>query len=307
MKRILSALVLAAVLGSGAAYAAKTHAAADKVPAAATATTTSAKSAVPAAESTANPPPADANENAAAAAGAESKCPQATAENVPPKQVWPDEGVFGAYDKAALQRGFQVYREVCSNCHSLKFVAYRDLEDLGYTPDQVKAVAASVTVQDGPNDEGQMFDRPGRPSDHFKSPFPNEKAARAANNGALPPDMSLLIKAREYGKDYVYAILNGYETAPSCVAMNPGMNWNKYFPPHQIAMPKPLNDGQVQFGDGTPNNLQQEARDVAQFLAWASEPHMEQRKEMGIKVLLYMFVFIGVMAAAKRKIWEDVR
>jgi ubiquinol-cytochrome c reductase cytochrome c1 subunit len=295
MKKLLSVFVIALLVTSGAAFAAKPAA---KAPAkAATATTMPAKG-EKSAESTAKPAPV---------AAPEGKCPEATEEAEAPKQPWPDKGVFGHYDTASVQRGFQVYREVCSNCHSLKFLSYRDLQDLGYTPDQVKAVAASVTVQDGPNDEGQMFDRPGRPSDHFKSPFPNEKAARAANNGALPPDMSLLAKAREGGEDYIYAILTGYSQAPSCVNMFPGMNWNKYFPPHQIAMPKPLNDGQVSFSDGSPNSLPDEARNVAQFLAWASEPRMEQRKEMGIKVLLFLFVFVGVMAASKCKVWEDVR
>jgi ubiquinol-cytochrome c reductase cytochrome c1 subunit len=157
------------------------------------------------------------------------------------------------------------------------------------------------------DDSGQMVDRPGRPSDHFKPPFANDRAARAANNGALPPDMSLLVKAREYGEDYVYAILNGYEPAPTCASVMQGMNWNKYFPPHQIAMPKPLNEGQVQFTDGTKPTMDEESRDIVQFLAWASEPHMEQRKEMGLKVLLFMLVFCGIMAAAKCKVWEDVR
>lgn len=297
MKKILSALVLAAVLGAGTAYAATPEARHAKViskPATATPAAADKTAAAPAA--------------APAASGGEAgNCPAATAEYEPPKQPWAHKGVFGAYDMASVQRGFQVYREVCSNCHSLKYVAYRDLEQLGYTPDQVKAVAGAVTVSDGPNDDGQMFDRPGRPSDHFKSPFPNDKAARAANNGALPPDMSLLVKAREHGEDYIYALLNGYETAPTCAPVMPGMNWNKYFPPHQIAMPKPLNDAQVQFSDGAPNNLPEEARDVVQFLAWASEPHMEQRKELGIKVLLFMLVFVGIMAAAKCKVWEDVR
>lgn len=224
----------------------------------------------------------------------------------PPKQAWPEQGIFGKYDMAAVQRGFQVYKEVCSACHSMKFMSYRDLAGLGYTPDEVKALAAEVTVTDGPNDDGEMFDRPGRPSDHFKSPFVNEKAARAANGGALPPDMSLLVKAREHGEDYIYAVLNGYSEPPKCAQMNPGKQWNRYFPPHQISMPKPLADGQVSFDGGAPNTLPDEAKDVVQFLAYASEPHMEARKFMGIKVLLFLLVFAGIMRAVKTKVWKDV-
>ena len=223
-----------------------------------------------------------------------------------PQQMWQHKGVFGTWDKAAVQRGFQVYKEVCSACHAMKFLSYRNLQALGYTPEQVKAVAAEVTVTDGPNDEGEMFDRPGRPSDRFKSPFANDNAARAANNGALPPDLSLVTKSRHAGEDYIFALLTGYGEAPDEVAMNPGMNYNKYFPGHQIAMAQPLIEGQVSYSDGTANTLEQQARDVSQFLAWAAEPHMEHRKGMGIKVMLFMFVFCGIMLAAKRKIWADV-
>lgn len=223
-----------------------------------------------------------------------------------PQQMWHHKGVFGTWDKAAVQRGYQVYKEVCSACHAMKFMSYRNLQALGYSPEQVKTVAAEVTVMDGPNDDGDMFERPGLPSDRFKSPFANEKAARAANNGALPPDLSLITKARHQGEDYVFALLTGYGEAPDDVTMNPGMNYNKYFPGHQIAMAPPLSEGQVSYTDGTANTLEQQARDVAQFLAWAAEPHMEHRKGMGIKVMLFMLVFCGIMLAAKRKIWADV-
>ena len=219
-------------------------------------------------------------------------------------QNWPDQGIFGTYDKAALQRGFQVYKEVCSACHSMKFVYYRNLQDLGYTADQVKSLAATYTVTDGPGDDGEMFDRPAKPSDHFKPPFKNEKAARAANGGALPPDMSLLVKAREGGEDYVFGILTGFGPAPADVTMMTGLNYNKVFPGHQIAMAQPLTDGRVTFTDGTPNTLEQEARDVTQFLAWASEPKMEERKRMGIKVILFMVAFAGIMLRTKRKVWS---
>lgn len=221
-------------------------------------------------------------------------------------QYWPERGVFGKYDMASVQRGFQVYREVCSNCHSLKLMSYRDLKGLGYTDAQVKAVASAYTVQDGPNDEGEMFDRPARPSDRFHSPFANDKAARAANGGALPPDMSLLANARPGGPDYIYGILTGYGTAPADVKMTPGLYWNDTFPGHQIAMPQPLSDGQVTYSNGDAASTQQAARDVAQFLDWASNPHMEARKAMGIKVILFMLFFVGIMRAAKRKVWADV-
>jgi ubiquinol-cytochrome c reductase cytochrome c1 subunit len=226
-------------------------------------------------------------------------------EGVTP-QAWPHKGAFGAYDKAALQRGYQVYREVCSSCHAMKFLSYRNLQDLGYTEAQVKAIASSYTVTDGPDDNGQMFDRPARPSDRFKSPFPNDKAARAANGGALPPDLSLIVKARVGGEDYIHAILTGYDTPPADVKVNPGMNYNSAFPGRQIAMPPPLTDGRVAYGDGTPNTLEQEARDVAQFLAWASEPYADQRKQMGVKIVLFLLLFAGLMYAVKRKVWSDL-
>lgn len=224
-----------------------------------------------------------------------------------PRQHWPHKGVFGVYDKAALQRGFQVYKEVCSACHSMKFLSYRHLEGLGYTPDEVKSVAAQYTVTDGPNDEGEMFERGALPSDRFVPPFKNDKAARSANNGALPADMSLLVKARVGGEDYIYGILTGYESAPAGEQMMAGLSYNKYFPGHQIAMAKPLSDGQVSYSDGMTASTEQMARDVTQFLAWASEPHMEQRKQMGWKVVLFLLAFAGIMYGVKRKIWAGLR
>jgi ubiquinol-cytochrome c reductase cytochrome c1 subunit len=289
MKKTLIGLMVAATVAFGAAAYAQEGAA----PAAAT-PAESGVAAVPtaAAQTDAAKPPAE----AAAASSAEEETPLA-------HQHWPQDGIFGKYDMAAVQRGFQVYKEVCSNCHSLRLLAYRDLKDLGYTDAQVKAVASQYTVKDGPNDEGEMFDRPARPSDRFHSPFPNEKAARAANGGALPPDMSLLANARKGGPDYIYGILTGYGTPPAGVTMTPGLYWNHAFPGHQIAMPQPLSDGQVTYSDGTAASLQQAAHDVSQFLVWASNPHMEQRKAMGIKVILFMLVFAGIMRAAKRKVW----
>src|SRR5690349_10440074 len=176
-----------------------------------------------------------------------------------PKQHWSFDGVMGTYDRAALQRGYQVYKEVCSACHSMSLVHYRDLGPpgingtggIGFNADEVKALAAEVEVTDGPNDAGEMFQRPGKPADRFKAPFANANAARAANNGALPPDLSLIAKARKGGPDYIYAILTGYTDPPPDVKLMEGMNYNKAFPGHQIAMPKPLNPDQVTYADGT--------------------------------------------------------
>jgi ubiquinol-cytochrome c reductase cytochrome c1 subunit len=224
-----------------------------------------------------------------------------------PHQQWSFEGVLGTYDQAALQRGFQVYQAVCSACHPLKHLSYRDLADLGYTDDQIKGIAAQAQVTDGPNDQGQMFQRPGKPSDPFVGPFPNDQAARAANNGALPPDLSMVVKAREGGPDYVYAILTGFKDAPADFKMQPGMNYNEFFPGHQIAMPPPLTtDGQVPYTDGTKATIPQMAHDVTTFLAWASEPNLNERHRMGAKVILFLIVAAGIFYAAKRRIWASL-
>ena len=229
---------------------------------------------------------------------------------LPPHQPpagWSQQGPFGTYDRAALQRGFQVYKQVCSVCHSLKLLAYRDLADLGFNAAEIKALAADATVHDGPNDNGDMFDRPGRPSDAFVKPFPNDQAARAANHGALPPDLSLIIKARKGHEDYVYSLLSGFgQTPPDKEKMGAGMYYNPYFPGHQIAMPAPLTDGAVTYADGTKATVEQEARDVSQFLTWASEPKMEVRKQTGLKVVLFLIVFAGVMYSVKRKVWSKL-
>ncbi|MCB1537415.1 MAG: cytochrome c1 [Rhodospirillales bacterium] len=225
---------------------------------------------------------------------------------VPPQMNWSWMGAFGTFDRASLQRGFQVYRQVCSACHSMNLVYYRNLSALGYNEDEIKAIAADASVPDGPNDEGEMYERPGRPSDHFKAPFANDQAARAANGGALPPDLSLIIRARANGPDYVHGILTGYTEAPAGFALNPGMNYNEYFPGHQIAMPQPLSDGAVTYDDGTIASMDQEARDVVTFLAWASEPRMELRKQTGIKAILFLIVLAGLMYATKRRVWKDL-
>jgi ubiquinol-cytochrome c reductase cytochrome c1 subunit len=214
--------------------------------------------------------------------------------------------VFGTYDRAALQRGFQVYKEVCSVCHPVKHLYYRDLEELGYSEDQVKGIAAQAQVTDGPNDQGEMFQRPARPSDPIPGPFANDQAARVANNGALPPDLSLIAKAREGGPDYVYAILTGFKDAPGGFKMNSNMYYDEYFAGHQIAMPPPLSPDQVKFADGSPSTVPQMAHDVVSFLSWAAEPTLDERHRMGFKVFLFLIVATGVFYAAKRKIWSRV-
>jgi len=232
--------------------------------------------------------------------------PASAQEETPlPHLGWSFYGIFGTYDRAAAQRGFQIYNEVCSNCHSLDLLTYGDLTDLGFTLDQVKAIAAAKQVPDT-DDSGQPIQRPALPSDHFVAPFPNVKAARAANNGALPPDLSLMIKAREGGPDYVHGILTGYVNAPSGFHLGDGMNYNEYFPGHQIAMPQPLSDNSVTFADGTPPLLDEEARDVVTFLAWAAEPRLEERHRTGLKAVLFLIAMTGVLYGAKRRVWSDV-
>jgi len=242
----------------------------------------------------------------AAAAGLSGSALAAGEAPVPPNQDWPFEGIFGTFDRASMQRGFQVYKEVCSGCHGMNLLAYRNLTDLGFSEDEVTAIAAQYRVTDGPDDTGEMFERPGRPSDIFVDPFANEQAARAANNGALPPDLSVITKARGGGPDYIYGILTGYEEPPPGVELMAGMHYNEYFPGHQIAMPNLLSPGLVQYADGTEATVQQMSWDVVQFLTWAAEPHMEERKEMGVQVILFLIVFTGLMYAVKRKLWADV-
>lgn len=223
-----------------------------------------------------------------------------------PQQQWSFDGVFGTFDRASLQRGFQVYREVCTSCHGMRLLAYRNLADIGLSELQVKAIAAEYTVMDGPNDEGDMFERAAFPSDRFVEPYANEQQARATNNGAFPPDLSLMTKARVDGPNYLYALLTGYTDAPHDVHMGANMHYNAYFPGNQIAMPVPISEGQVSYTDGTEATVEQMSRDVTQFLTWAAEPHMEARKKMGAKVILFLIVFAGVMYATKKKIWSDV-
>lgn len=229
---------------------------------------------------------------------------QAAGDYVPaPKQEWSFSGMFGTYDRGALQRGLKVYQNVCAACHGMKFLSYRNLEALGYNENQIKNIAAQYMVTDGPNDEGEMFERPAIPSDRFVSPYPNDKAAAFANNGAMPPDLSLITKARMNGSNYLYALLTGYEDPPEDVVLLDGQYWNKYFPGHILAMANPLMDGMIVYEDESPQTVEQYAKDLTYFLTWAADPHMEDRKRIGIRVILFLIVFAGIMYAYKRKIW----
>ena len=223
-----------------------------------------------------------------------------------PEQKWSFDGIFGTPDLASAQRGFQVYSEVCSACHSMRQLHYRDLTGIGFTPEQVKAIASNFTVPQGTDDAGAPKEGPATPANMFRSPFPNDKAARAANNGALPPDLSLIVNAREGEANYIYGLLTGYAEPPAGFKMQAGMSYNKMFEGHQIAMPKPLNDGQIAYIDGTPTSVDQMARDVTTFLTWAANPEMAERKAMGVRVILFLGLLAGVTYAVKRKIWADV-
>jgi len=225
-----------------------------------------------------------------------------------PEQQWSFNGVFGKFDKEQVQRGFQVYKEVCSSCHSLKYIAFRNLEELGYSEEQIKTLAAQYQIEDGPDDSGDMFKRKGKSSDYMPKPFPNDNAARASNGGALPPDLSLIVKARKGGPDYVYNLLLGYEEPPANFKLQPGMNYNKYFAAggFQIAMAQQVKDGVVTFADGTPNDAKQIAKDVTAFLMWTAEPKMEVRHATGFRVMLFTILFTVLAYFLKRRIWARI-
>ncbi|MGM4920139.1 cytochrome c1 [Tardiphaga sp. 813_E8_N1_3] len=245
----------------------------------------------------------------------------------PPSLNWSFAGPFGKFDRGALQRGYKVYKEVCSTCHSMSLIHFRNLADVGgpgFTAAQALAVASEIKVQDGPNDAGDMFERPGRLADPFPKPFPNENAARAANGGAYPPDLSLMAKARNYdrgfpqfvfdfftqfqekGPNYIDALLQGYvDPAPKDFALPPGAYYNKYFPGHAIKMPKPISDDQVTYDDGTPQKVENYAKDVATFLMWTAEPHLEARKRIGLQVMVFLIIFAFLMYFTKKKVWAN--
>ncbi len=286
------------------------------------------------------------------------------------RQKWTFGGMTGYFDRAQLQRGYKVYKEVCSGCHSMKFVSFRNLSEPGgpeFSREQTEAIAASVEVPDGPNDEGEMFMRPGKPSDKFPLRYKNAREAAAANNGAVPPDLSLIAKARtvetlsawymfpvnmakdlatqyqEAGPDYIRALLLGYGDVPSyqrdgsgrltpvkagetaakadqcvsvqrgegtdpdiCTPLGEGLNYNHVFPGHQIAMVKPIDDGAVDYDDGTPATLDNYSKDVTAFLMWSAEPKLEERKRLGLKVLLYLIILSGLLYLSKRALWRDI-
>jgi ubiquinol-cytochrome c reductase cytochrome b/c1 subunit len=263
-----------------------------------------------------------------AAASLTVSMPASAAEQViPPELHWSFAGPFGRYDQAQLQRGFKIYREVCSACHSMNLLSFRNLADPGgpgFSEAQVKQIASEYKIKDT-DDQGNEIERAGRPADHFPAPFPNEKAAKAANGGVAPPDMSTLAKARGYtrgfpwfvsdiftqyheeGPDYIAAILKGFrDPPPKGFKLPPGGHYNVYFPGHNIAMPPPLTDGQVKYDDGSPETLQQYSQDVAAFLMWASEPHLNQRKRVGFQVMIYLIVLSGLLYFTKKKIWHEV-
>ncbi len=222
-----------------------------------------------------------------------------------PKQKWSFEGPTGTFKRDALQRGYQVFKEVCSACHGIKRISYEKLMGIGLSKNAVKALAAEHDQPDL-NEEGQPIRRKGMISDKIHSPYPNDKAARASNNGALPPDLSLITKARAGGPDYVYALLTGFSAAPADTIIPEGMHYNPYFSGRQIAMAPPLFEGQVKYADGAKATVGQMADDVVTFLSWAAEPEMEQRKQMGVKVLFYLLILTLVLYLSKRKIWKDV-
>ena len=206
---------------------------------------------------------------------------------------WSFKGLFGKFDRGALQRGYQVYTEVCSSCHSMKYLSYRNLAEKGgpeFSIAEAKAIAASFEVTDGPNDDGEMFTRPGKLSDKFVMPYDNVKAAQAANGGAYPPDMSVLVKARGGGVDYIYSLLQGYEDPPVGMNLDDGVYYNKYMYGNKIKMANQLSDGLVEYGDGTTASVEQMSKDVTTFLMWAAEPHLESRHQMGFKAIVYLII-----------------
>jgi ubiquinol-cytochrome c reductase cytochrome c1 subunit len=225
------------------------------------------------------------------------------------KTDWSFKGLFGKFDRGALQRGYQVYTEVCSSCHSMKYLSYRNLAEKGgpeFTEAQAKAIAASFEVTDGPNADGEMFTRPGKLSDKFVMPYENVKAAQAANGGAYPPDMSVLVKARGGGADYIYSLLQGYEDPPLGITLDEGVYYNKYMYGNKIKMANPLSDGLVEYSDGTNASVEQMSKDVTSFLMWAAEPHLEARHQMGFKAIVYLIILTILVYFSMKRIWSRV-
>jgi len=224
-----------------------------------------------------------------------------------PAYGWAHDGAMGSYDYAAIRRGFQVYREVCASCHALEHIYFRNLVDVTHTEDQVKQIAESYDIVDGPNDEGEMFERPGKLSDKIPGPYENLEAGRAANNGAYPPDLSLMVKARPGGIDYIFALLTGYIDAPAGKTILPGLNYNPYFPGGAIAMARQLQDGQIEYEDGTEATTSQMAKDISVFLAWCAEPEHDQRKKMGVQFMTALAFCLGMTVYYKRLKWAPIK
>ena len=226
------------------------------------------------------------------------------------KTDWTFKGLFGKFDRASLQRGYQVYTEVCAACHSMKYLSYRNLSEKGgpeFSIAQAKAIAASFEVTDGPNADGEMFQRPGKLSDKFVMPYENVKAAEAANGGAYPPDMSVLVKARGGGVDYIYSLLQGYEDAPSGMILDDGVHYNKYMYGNKIKMSAPLSDGIIEYSDGTNPSVEQMSKDVTTFLMWAAEPSLEARHQMGFKAIVYLIILTILVYFSMKRIWSRVK
>tara|TARA_B100000686_G_scaffold275597_1_gene294209 strand:- start:70 stop:855 length:786 start_codon:yes stop_codon:yes gene_type:complete len=236
--------------------------------------------------------------------------PLYSAETIDPIKVnWSFKELTGKFDRASLQRGFQVYKEVCASCHSMQYLSYRNLGEPGgpeFTQDEVKAIAASVEIEDGPDSQGEMFTRPGKPSDRFKSPYPNVEASTVANGGAYPPDMSVLVKARPGGANYMYSVLMGYEEPPAGMKLDDGVYYNKYMIGQKIKMASPLSDGIVEYSDGTEATMDQMAKDVTTFLAWAAEPELEERHRVGFKVIIYLILLTILVYLSMKKIWSRI-
>lgn len=223
------------------------------------------------------------------------------------KLDWPHKGPLSSFDYASIRRGFQVYRQICASCHSVEFISFRNLVGVTHTEQEIKEIAASYDVQDGPDATGEMFTRPGRLYDRIPGPYRNEAEARSANNGAYPPDLSLMAKARGAGVDYIFSLLTGYIEAPAGKAMLPGLHYNPYFPGGAIAMSKQLEDGQLEYDDGTPATVSQMAKDVSMFLAWTAEPEHDERKRMGFQWVTALVIGAILAGYAKRTYWATLK
>ena len=222
---------------------------------------------------------------------------------------WTFKGPFGKFDRASLQRGYQVYQEVCASCHSLKYMSYRNLSEEGgpeFSVQEAKAIAANFEILDGPNPEGEMFSRPARLSDKFAMPYANEEEAKSANGGAYPPDMSVLIKARGDGADYIYSLLQGYEEPPAGMTLDDGVYYNKFMYGNKIKMSNQLSDGLVEYNDGTKATVQQMSKDITTFLMWSAEPHLETRHQMGFKAIIYLIILTTLVYFSMKRIWSRI-